>query len=333
MSFFSLNKNCIICFILNKFKEKLDFELPFLFLYVDDICTCVPTDRIDQCLNILNSLDDSIKFTCEKENNGSLPFLDLLLIKDEDNILIDLYKKPIASNRILNFKSHHPLQQKISIIKQLKNKIFSLCSTQFRETNIQKMKAQLKSNNYPLKLVNTILNTNPYQYRETEDLNKRKFIKIPFHKKLAPKMKNLFNYPEAKIAFYNTKTNKKFFNKNIKDKTDKHRQSNVVYEIPCSCNKVYIGQTSQYLKKRLSDHRGDIKRGEENTGLSSHVINSNFTHNMQWDKVKILAKEPNLEKRSYLESFHIASNKNNINTQLDFKKCNAIYKNVLNKFK
>ena len=160
-----------------------------------------------------------------------------------------------------------------------------------------------------------------------------KFVKIPFHKNLAPKMKNLFKHPEVKVAFYNTKTNKKFFNRKIKDKTPIQRQTNVVYQIPCTCNKVYIGQTSQYVKERVSNHKTDVKKGNDNTGLAQHILNGDTSHNMQWDKIQILEKESDLNKRSHLEAFHIVCNKNNINVQSDFKKCSAIYQNVLNKFK
>ncbi|KAI4476636.1 hypothetical protein M0804_013415 [Polistes exclamans] len=41
----------------------------------------------------------------------------------------------------------------------------------------------------------------------------------------------------------------------LKDKVDKLEQSNLVNKIPCVCDKCYIGQTKQKLKKRLEQHR------------------------------------------------------------------------------
>ncbi|KAI4476635.1 hypothetical protein M0804_013414 [Polistes exclamans] len=40
---------------------------------------------------------------------------------------------------------------------------------------------------------------------------------------------------------------------------DKPEQSNLVYKIPCVCDKCYIGQTKQKLKKRLEQHKNDCK--------------------------------------------------------------------------
>ena len=54
---------------------------------------------------------------------------------------------------------------------------------------------------------------------------------------------------------------------------------------------------------------------------------------MGWDDFRILNKESNPQKRLYLESFQIATKTNAMNNQTDHKSCNAIYKNVLNKFK
>lgn len=51
----------------------------------------------------------------------------------------------------------------------------------------------------------------------------------------------------------------KHFSK-LKTKTPTNKKSNVVYEIPCkNCNGVYIGQTSQYLEKRMQVYKYDKK--------------------------------------------------------------------------
>jgi hypothetical protein len=46
----------------------------------------------------------------ELEDEGKLPYLDVELIGQEDGrILTKWYSKPMASNRMLNFKSKNPL--------------------------------------------------------------------------------------------------------------------------------------------------------------------------------------------------------------------------------
>ena len=51
----------------------------------------------------------------------------------------------------------------------------------------------------------------------------------------------------------------KLFSK-LKDKTNKNVRSNLVYSIECSCNRKYIGQTSQWIKNRIAGHKSDIKK-------------------------------------------------------------------------
>ena len=51
--------------------------------YVDDTCTILPGDLVDSFHSHLNSIDNNIQFTVEKESDGQLPFLDILLTREE----------------------------------------------------------------------------------------------------------------------------------------------------------------------------------------------------------------------------------------------------------
>ena len=41
----------------------------------------------------------------------------------------------------------------------------------------------------------------------------------------------------------------------VKDALPVEKQGNVVYQIPCSCDKTYISETKQRLETRLREHR------------------------------------------------------------------------------
>ena len=86
----------------------LSFKLPFFFRYMDDIITAVPVNEIDTILNTFNSYNHKIQFTTEKESDGKICFLDVLIIRGE-KIKTNWYQKPTYSGRLLNFFSHHPL--------------------------------------------------------------------------------------------------------------------------------------------------------------------------------------------------------------------------------
>ena len=63
--------------------------------YVDDTCTALPVDKVQEFLDHLNSIQPSIRFTMEVESNDIFPFLDVLLQCDSDGSIsttTSLYK-------------------------------------------------------------------------------------------------------------------------------------------------------------------------------------------------------------------------------------------------
>lgn len=323
--------------ILNEFEEKLQFELPFLMKFVDDNLTAVPEDEIDNTMILLNSLDENIKFTYERESEGKIPFLDLLVIREGNRIKIDFYKKPTSSNRILNYRSHHPMSQKIGIIKQLKNKIIENCSPEFHQKNLKLIRDRLLQNNYPKNLVNNILFNNLNNEKKEEEKEKgnnnkkTRYVKIPYHKTLAPKFNHIFRDTDVKLAFYNTKTINNMFSQ-TKSKRPINDEIEVVYEVPCSsCDMIYYGQTGRTIEQRMSEHQRDILQKKKHTGLSQHVYN-NKEHKINWEGVKIVEREPNTEKREMLEMLTIINSNNTMNVQSDFKTKTNAYNNLIQKY-
>ena len=88
--------------------------------YVDDVMEIVKTGCEQQLTAHLNTIDTTgnIKFTYEEESEGSLPFLDTLMVRKEDGtIKLLVYRKKTHTDQYLNFSSHHPLHQKLGVIK------------------------------------------------------------------------------------------------------------------------------------------------------------------------------------------------------------------------
>lgn len=313
--------------ILKEFEARIGKELHFLYLYVDDIIACIPSDTVDLYLNTLNSISVDIQFTCENEVDKRIPFLDLLLIRENNELLIDYYRKPTASNRVLNFKSYHPMKQKISIIKQMVHKIRNLCSDQFINGNINKLKELLSQNNYPKSFVNRLIYNQSKKLPESNTENK-KFIKVPYHHKVSKKLKHAFKKDNVSVAYYNPKTTSRFFGK-VEDKVPLNNQSGVVYKIDCSCKRSYIGQTKQYLKTRIYQHKRDIRSGNSNTGLSEHAVETG--HAINWESVRVIDREDHDGKRRFLEMAHIISDKGLLNKQTDYDDFKNVYNHVLKK--
>ena len=61
--------------------KKLSAQPLFYFRYVDDILLALPSDTVDDTLNIFNSLHTRLQFTLEVGTSGRLSFLDTMLVR------------------------------------------------------------------------------------------------------------------------------------------------------------------------------------------------------------------------------------------------------------
>lgn len=62
-----------------------------------------------------NSFHRRLQFTYEKEVDGKIPFLDMLIIKEDGILKTKWYSKPMASGRVLNYKSNHVNSMKVNV--------------------------------------------------------------------------------------------------------------------------------------------------------------------------------------------------------------------------
>jgi len=107
----------------------------------------------DELTEFLNNLDNSgsIKFTCEKECEGKIPFLNALIVRnDEGNVKLQIYRKPTHTDQYLNFSSHHPIEHKLSVVRTLLQRSQSLITDshdrQLEDAHVEKA---LRSCGYP----------------------------------------------------------------------------------------------------------------------------------------------------------------------------------------
>ena len=112
----------------NLFMELLETELlssvsgkPILWLrYVDDIFALYPNNlEPNSFLTELNGLVDSIKFTVEWEQNGSLPFLDTIVHRKPNSFEFSVFRKPTHTGQYLHYLSWHETRVKRAVVYSL----------------------------------------------------------------------------------------------------------------------------------------------------------------------------------------------------------------------
>ena len=113
---------------------------PSLWLqYIDD--TFVIWTHGDKHLhsfwNHLNSIRPSIQFTMEEESEGSIPFLDVLVRRREQQLETSVYRKATHTDSYIHYVSNHHPATKISIITCLKKRAISVCKGEYFKEELQ----------------------------------------------------------------------------------------------------------------------------------------------------------------------------------------------------
>jgi hypothetical protein len=62
--------------------------------YVDDVIAIVEKGKAEETLKLLNSMHENIEFTVERQGEGKLPFLDILIIRNGEHLEFEIYRKP-----------------------------------------------------------------------------------------------------------------------------------------------------------------------------------------------------------------------------------------------
>lgn len=144
--------------ILNSAVHELGYDPILLVKYVDDILIIAPKDEIENTLTVFNNINESIKFTIEYEDENSINYLDMKIIRSNNHkIKTDFYQKPTSKGRILNWKSNHPYFQKENTAMGLISRALKLSSECFWKTNIDIVKRLLTKNNYPNNLIESLV--------------------------------------------------------------------------------------------------------------------------------------------------------------------------------
>ena len=85
------------------FKYTISYSASF-FRYIEDILLIYPQDLdLYSITDSQNKVKPCIKFTCVLESNNTLPFLDVLLIRNNDKLKFSVYCKPFRRNNHIHF--------------------------------------------------------------------------------------------------------------------------------------------------------------------------------------------------------------------------------------
>ena len=153
----------IACLYMESIEKK--YILPKLppktawFRYIDDILfICEEESQAEEVLNIINTIEDPIKFTIEKEINNSIPFLDVNIIKENDDVMeFDVYRKSTNAENYIHYFSAHPTKTKTGILIGFFLRAFRICSYKYIDSEITKIYDAFLKRGYSRLFINDAL--------------------------------------------------------------------------------------------------------------------------------------------------------------------------------
>ena len=96
-------------------KHLLDTKnIAFCTWYVDDILVIFDTTKIDShTINAyINNVHNNLKLNPTYEEQDSIDYLDLTILRKHKKLEVDTYRKPTTTDTTINVISNHPIEQK-----------------------------------------------------------------------------------------------------------------------------------------------------------------------------------------------------------------------------
>ncbi|CAF0778504.1 unnamed protein product [Didymodactylos carnosus] len=268
--------------------NKLLFNKPQLYLrYVDDVfCIFSKTENYEAFLNIINQWHQNIRFTLEVENNGHFPYLDAMIMRNNNDRRYDttLYKKPTDTGLYLLYESNQCRRYKLDILDDngYPSHIIRKGIGEGKVIVIRLKNPKDKKDIKPQLKLRNIFFTLPYFGEGTFVLGQR-------IKKIC---KQMIPTVDLKIAYKKTMILKSIFLPIQKGLDESKKMKNIVYCIPCkNCDRKYFEETSRDRNIRIKGHRYDVSKQAPNSKIAQHVREKK--HVMNFNNTITVAHETN----------------------------------------
>ena len=295
-----------------------DYTARLFCRYVDDILACFKNQaEADMFLRFLNSLHPNIRFTVEYECDfGRIPFLDLFIMKDDNKVLINVYRKPTHSGVYTHFNSFLPFRLKRQLVVTLLERAYKICSNyELLHREFDDLKRLLMRNGYNEELILSIINSfmsSKYRAQEGKPYGPDKFkiyISLPYIGEASEKIRGNISscLSQLKCGGIQLIFIDKFSRVGdwfqVKDRQPHHLVSGVVYKVQCSCGCFYIGETARCLQTRVDEHCKIT--GKSLTEVGKH-LKANPGHSIDFDnQVSVLGRCRFTSRRKLMETLHL----------------------------
>jgi hypothetical protein len=251
---------------------------------VDDVLAIVKKQNIQKVQTNLSAQFPSINFTSESEVNGKLPFLDVLISREGENLKFSIYRKPTSNQQFIPEDSHHSKSHKMAAFNSMFHRLFSIeMSQEDFEVEQKYIMDTGRMNGYSRQMLDKIFE----KHKRKKDLQnltslqplddaEYKYISMPFCPPLTHRLDNQLRKHGYKVAYKNDGKLSDLLG-STKDKIREDDEKSGIYQINCSkCDASYIGQTKRKMKIRIKEHFEDCSKPPiEEKPMPKHAIENN----------------------------------------------------------
>jgi hypothetical protein len=246
-----------------------------------------PDTDIDDVLKILNAFHPSIQFTFELEKEGSIPFLDVKVIRSQvaqktttgefdstPAFIFDttIHRKETFTGLMTNWRSFVPHSYKKASVVSMIQRALSICSTYtLLADEFDEIRRICRLNDYPISFVDTCIGVGLTKHQSKNidrrilpvfgPEKRRMFVEIPFVGKQTDALKKQINRftsnvrPDLDLRFIARPPRSVQTHFPVKDPVPIHLQSDIVYSVQCAdCRETYVGKTERQCAKRMYEH-------------------------------------------------------------------------------
>lgn len=257
-----------------------------VFRYVDDFLIILQEeqteDLIDTILSVFSRSGKGLSFTYEQPILNVLQFLDLS-IKISDHHICWSYL-PRSKKEILNYQSAHSKLIKRGIASSCMYSALKKSCHHTIEQSFSTLVNKLSRSGFPSAMLSEVAGTliqtckGSTKRKKSKDLTNIRPLVIPYIHKTSHNLKNVANRYNVPMVF--SAPNKLGRICMLVDKNNDSRACcmknhkvhfvscilQVVYHLPLSCGKTYVGQTGRCLNDRLREHKQSLQ-----TTTGSHL--------------------------------------------------------------
>lgn len=294
--------------------------------YVDDFLIILKLTTNDSLLHVAGNImtvfkdcSKQLNFTREIPPDNTIRFLDLRLTFCIDEHLCWMYE-PRSKKGILPFASAHSKLVRRSIANMCFSNAIKKSCCHTMEQSFRKQVKRLLSAGFPESLLHAVAETlskklkQPPANPESPGIERCKVQVMPYFHAISHNMKRVAKKHGVKVVFSAPRKLSglcaRIQNKQPKKNSCKtqHRTrfadcaERVVYSIPLSCEKVYIGQTGRCINDRIREHRTCLNN-ERGSNLAEHVRQCRCSPDLK--SVTIVGRGSTKQEREIIEAFFI----------------------------